>query len=526
MLNKNLFIVLILLIIAFSSTNQFLRNLQDSEGNESFNDSEKYAIVSDPQQTTVVKESTDQTSGQYINIPSENKINTTVETDQSIKDTSVSLNNENNVSIFTSTDQPDTKITQELIDSNYVNNEETVELKDSFCMLNYKGKLFDLNPLKSDKDYRIQSALGNLTFNICQNQKLACNNKPELSMASYTTNNSVYDCRYVAGSNTVSNNYILNYNPKNNVYTIRMKLPEGDVCKTDITKRYTTDLEITCDAYQKEKDEKEKNENMYVPILENSQFNINSCENTIYIKSVYACPKYSVYSLFNNIISNRVLLGSILFCFGIFFCFVGENFIKITQVIAGTIFATGFIINMAFNSMIVEYNSIEFYTILIVAIGLGLIFGFYMTKVTWLPGLIFGTLLGFISGFLLFSFLITIFSAYPTFIFWSSILICVFIGCFVGYKKEEETAIISTTIIGAYSIVRAISIWVGNFPNEKQIYYLATNQEWTHLKSLISGIIYLYIFMLIIFSILGMIVQFKYFYHGANEEDKKKLINE
>ena len=95
----------------------------------------------------------------------------------------------------------------------------------------------------------------------------------------------------------------------------------------------------------------------------------------------------------------------------------------------------------------------------------------------------------------------------------------------MGYKKEEEIAIISTSILGAYAIVRGISVWSEGFPSEKEVYTLAFEQEWSTLKSMISGIVYLYLVLLVVLSACGMYVQFKYFYDGEKKEESKSLVN-
>jgi uncharacterized protein (DUF2062 family) len=239
------------------------------------------------------------------------------------------------------------------------------------------------------------------------------------------------------------------------------------------------------------------------------------------MKSRYACPKYNVYGLWNAVQENKYIFGTILIVLGLFLCFVGENFIKITQVIAGGALATIFLLYIIFNYTSITIHSWQFWLILILSIAAGCAFGYFMSYFTWLPGVVFGFLLGFVIGFVIFNICLRFIQSNPGVVFWITITVCCIGGIVLGFFKEEEISIISTSIVGAYSIIRGISVMAGGFPDERQVYELGSKGEWTQLSNFLTPIIYAYLAGFIILSAVGMFIQFKFFYDGDKKKNKE-----
>lgn len=389
------------------------------------------------------------------------------------------------------------------------------QVADAFCFINNNGVVYDLNILKSEIDYKVETLSGFISFNFCRDQVNPC--KDQKGIASFTSSKLGTDCLQIAGSNTVSSKIFVQEEKKINekneevVSTlIRLDLPEGEVCKSDANKKYQTIVELRCDETQE------------VPVFTNNVFDSNICENKIYGVSKAACPKYDVYGLWNTIINNKYIFGSIVILLGAFFCFVGENFLKVTQVIAGAALALIFVLYFVFNYTSIIMGTWVFWLVIVLAFAIGCLAGYFMSKISWLPGLVFGFLLGFVLGFVVFNIALKFIASNSIIVFWTSMVACILLGCLLGYYKEEEISIISTSVVGGYGIIRGISIMAGGFPDERQVYELSSKGEWDQLSNHLTGVVYAYLAGLLVLAILGMYVQFKYFYDGSKKKDKKK----
>ena len=393
--------------------------------------------------------------------------------------------------------------------------ENKTQVADAFCFINNNGVVYDLNALKSDIDYKVETLSGFINFNFCRDQVNPC--KDQTGIASFTSSKLGTDCIQIAGSNTVSSKVFIQEEKKTNdkneevVSTlIRLDFPEGEICKSDANKKYQTIVELRCD------------ENQEVPVFTNNVFDSNICENKIYGVSKAACPKYDVYGLWNTIVNNKYIFGSILILLGAFFCFVGENFLKVTQVIAGAALTLILVLYFIFNFTLIIMGTWLFWIVVVLAFALGCLMGYFMSKISWLPGLVFGFLLGFVLGFVVFNIALKFIASNSIIVFWTSMVTCIILGCLLGYYKEEEISIISTSVVGAYGIIRGISIMAGGFPDERQVYELSLKGEWDQLSNYLTGVVYAYLAGLLVLAILGMYVQFKYFYDGSKKKDKKK----
>ncbi len=399
-----------------------------------------------------------------------------------------------------------------VIGSNQIIGEEK-PLVNGFCFINTNGTVYDLNGLKNDdNDYKIETAGGIVYFNVCRNAIISC--KGNSGAVTYNSNLLGDNCLQLAGNNTVSSSFYLIDDTAREKTALRMKLPEGDICSSDASKKYKTTIDFTCD------------EEAQAPIISAPIVNINSCEQKIYLTSKYACPKINVYSLWNKIQSNKWIFGLIIIGLGIFFCFFGEEFVKATQVIAGAALAMILVIYLILaNSSVVLYTW-QFWLILVFSLLIGCLAGWFMSKIQWLPGVVFGTLLGFVVGFVLFNLFLRFIQSNPVAVFWVTMCVCLIGGILLGYFFEESISIISTSVVGAYGIVRGISIMAGGFPDERQVYELGTKGEWSQMKNLLTPVVYAYLAGFVVLAALGMFIQFKFFYDGNKKKEKKDDENE
>lgn len=245
-----------------------------------------------------------------------------------------------------------------------------------------------------------------------------------------------------------------------------MELPPGDTCLADPKLNYTTSLLIECDSNLNE-----------TQVISNN-LNIQSCRNTIVMKSPNACPSFNVYSFWMSLVSNKWIVGAFLIVFGIFFCFLGTKFIEVTEFIAGVLASWFILCFLLFSWLQVSYSSVAFWIIIVVTLGVGIGIGYLFYKIgKWLPAMILGGFGGYaLSNFLYQLFLKNI-QSNPLVVYWVTVIVLVAAGAVSAYYFTEHLFIISTAFIGAYALIRGIAFMAGGFPDERQIIELIGKGE-------------------------------------------------
>lgn len=387
--------------------------------------------------------------------------------------------------------------------------------KSAFCYLNDNGIIYDLNALHNTNiDYRIDTVEGTFNFNFCKNAIHSCTNKPEDAGLGFFTDALNMQCYKVAGSSTVSNKYDIIFDTKTSKTTIAMTMPSGEACKTNPDKNYSTIFNIECDATAE------------AAIIESNAFSSLQCTNTINIKSKAACPFFDAYSVFNTIKSNKYIFGSILILAGIFFCFFGLKFIKITEMIAAGVAVTLLFIWLIFSNITLTYATWAFWLTIAISVAFGILVMVLLGKYEWIGRGLLGGLLGFVSGLFVYNLALRFIQSNPTVVFWLTMVVCIAIGIFITIWIGKPILVISTSIIGSYGIIRGISFMAGGFPDEREVYDLGQKGEWDQMSDLLSLYVYIYLGVFVVLSIVGMIIQFKYFYDEEEKKEKKGEENE
>jgi|LauGreDrversion4_2_1035121.scaffolds.fasta_scaffold384413_2 hypothetical protein len=252
---------------------------------------------------------------------------------------------------------------------------------------------------------------------------------------------------------------------------IQLKLPPGDRCLSDASKNYTTLFSIDCD-------QSINGTQVLTPNLD-----INSCTNTIRLKSQYACPTFSVYSFWTQIVSNKWIVGGLLIGFGIFFCFLGTWFITATQVIAGVLGTWFVLCFLLFYWLQVSISSAAFWIIIVVTFLVGLLAGYLLTKVgKFVSAMVLGGFLGYLLTNFLYQLFLYKITSNPMVVYWIAAILLVAGGAVAGYFLTEHLFIIATAFIGGYSLIRGISFMAGHFPDERQVIDLISKGETSQLS--------------------------------------------
>lgn len=379
--------------------------------------------------------------------------------------------------------------------------------KAAYCYVNDDGVVYDLNPLRNENvDYRIDNAEGSFNFNFCQNAIHECHNNKIGGMA-FFTRKGTEDCSSLAGPYKNFSRVGVIHDDAKGKTTLKMVLPLGEKCKSNNKEEYRTTFILECD------------EKATSPIITSNFVTSLQCDNMVNIKTKAACPVFSAFSMYRAIQENRYVFGIILIILGIFFCFFGQKFYFIAQMVAGGVAVTLFFIWLVFNNANIEYASWAFWLTIVLSAAAGAIVMFFLGKFEVLSRALFGALLGFVGGLFLYNLFIRFIPSNPAVVFWITIVVCIGIGIGLGIWIGKPIIVIATAVIGAYGIIRGISFMAGGFPDEKQVYELGQKGEWEQMKDLLTGWVYLYLAGFLVLAAIGMFIQFKYFYE--KDEDKK-----
>jgi uncharacterized membrane protein HdeD (DUF308 family) len=97
------------------------------------------------------------------------------------------------------------------------------------------------------------------------------------------------------------------------------------------------------------------------------------------------------------------------------------------------------------------------------------------------------------------------FAAQQEWLFWVINMSCALVAAGLCFCFFFQAIIVSTSLAGSYIFIRGISLYVGGFPNEFDLIEQLKAGSIPH----ISYWFYLYLGFILIFTIIGMVVQCK-----------------
>lgn len=275
----------------------------------------------------------------------------------------------------------------------------------------------------------------------------------------------------------------------------------------DTTTYYRTIFEITCDK------------NAARLSVDNiNSISINKCTNKIKMRSQYACPNVTKYSLAQTIKSNAATFGLILLAIGVYYCFFAYKFIKTTRILTGVSTMCFISLFLFANNLDVKVTSANFWTVLIISVLIGLFLGWVISKIPWIVSAILGGFLGFIFTELLYSMIVSSLSWNPRAVYYIIFSISLVLFAVLGGFFQKHIFIISCAFSGAYSIIRAIGTLENNFPDEKQLYDLIDHKEWWQVTNIIDYRFYLYLVFAFILGCAGTCHQYRSYFKDIRED--------
>jgi hypothetical protein len=239
------------------------------------------------------------------------------------------------------------------------------------------------------------------------------------------------------------------------------------------------------------------------------------------------CPVFEATSIVRYLSNNPWVLGLILIAFGVIVTPFGGKFFPwvLAFITGGVTFLVVLLLASVFGLLIaldkgkqasggeVAVTVLSF----LIAAGLGYLAGWFIKAIRRVGLMILGAVAGFFLGFLLFTF---VFSA------WAKSVVLLTALCFLGavgvgylvYKYDKLLIVYLTSFIGAYALVRGISMFAGSFPNEIFLYQQLTNGAFDGL----GYEFYLYLAAMAVAGIAGVLFQKSKGYHEHHHDDYYK----
>ena len=332
-------------------------------------------------------------------------------------------------------------------------------------------------------------------FNFCQvlkEETHKCNDKTGQIVS---VNSKDKKCTIYSGSNLNESEFSLLNKDDPNAGLI-VKLNNGDICKDDI--RYTVTWELTCSEDEK------------IVITSSTFYGNETCNHVVKAKTKDSCPKVNFYVVWSFLNNNSSFIGAIIILIGFFLLFLGLKLLKVTMFITSLLVVL-FLCFILFFQLILPTGTKQWvvWTILGCSVLLGIILGFvtvYYRKIFF--GLL-GGLLGYVVGNIVYTIVLKYINSNPTVVYWVTVVVCIAIFASLAFFLVKLIVILATSVIGAYGMIRGISLYAGDFPSESMIIDLINKQEYEELKKFMTYQVYLYFAGMVILIIAGMIVQFK-----------------
>jgi len=313
-----------------------------------------------------------------------------------------------------------------------------------------------------------------VTFNLCHDVQTKCGS------GGLVVNKE--KCKYYGGTNEVEKIWTLYKD--NNKTSIDVQLPPGDICTTQGNKTvyYETHFRINCAKGN-------------FAVDSSTKFDSSVCNNTIVINSIHGCHGKKFSPWYKQFGIPKEALAAILILGGLYFLIFGQYFGDVNSLI----------INCSILGMIL-YNILNLFTgvNLLLCMILGIALSFVAVK--WQPfnSAILGIVVGYLFGNLFYNLEVKVIMINPQVLYWATILTCIIFISVAGGFMQEYMVCLAAAMIGAYALVRGISIYAGGYPDEVYVMTLLNKKEYAQFGRVFGSKIYLYIGLILLFTAIGM----------------------
>lgn len=188
--------------------------------------------------------------------------------------------------------------------------------------------------------------------------------------------------------------------------------------------------------------------------------------------------------------------------------FSGKYFFKSAICVVGTIAITMLLSLFLFSVFFSRDSShILAWVVFIICLAIGVCAGIVLAALTRLGVGVLAAWGGFCLGLILYNAFLYKVDNDSKVAFWSTTISLAVVAAILTLAVFNMAIIVSTSIVGSYSLMRGISMYAGGFPDEMELYYLIK----MHKLSSVNGTFYIYFVFFIVMAVLGSLFQFKKF---------------
>lgn len=360
---------------------------------------------------------------------------------------------------------------------------------------------FTLETLSSKTDYTFNFTQDDkkytLFYNFCYQTHTLCQN-----VSAYTilvpwdsdTNEPDFTKCIKASSNSLISYYQYQLIDTEDVSKgVQLLMTEGDLYETDDKlKKYETMFELFCDDAA-------------------SGFalkNVTLNENELLVSglSKNGCPMLQISAIYNFIVNNKYILALVMLLIGSIECFFGLAMLGPSLFTIGFVTGFGFLL-LLFGEFIIKPNTSSYliWTLIFICIVVGTCLGYLATSLPKIGFFALGIWLGVVIAFLINNlFLYNIETNPPDLLLYLLMLVLGASGAFLSKWKWKFVCIVSTSLLGAYMVIRAFSIFIGYYPDELTIAKKIRYKE-------MDGVgweFYIYFSFIVVLAGFGIYVQF------------------
>jgi len=343
------------------------------------------------------------------------------------------------------------------------------ETSNGNCFVKINNEIYDLTSLSDEcRTYYTSGKTpnDNYDFNFCSNVHTNCNTSEGLFVnkdkcQTYGGNSTLDKEFTTVSSNQLSKRKWGNKTSFSSHKKLRMKLPPGEVCKSNQNQRYQIIYELECDPTES-----------IIQVSNNGEFDANKCINVIKMRSKYGCPSDYYSPWWNQFGVTKQTIAIILIIFGLYFLIFGEKCQTLNAII---------IIGSSFGVMIYSFANTFYKTNLMASLGIGALTGalFVVCLYSAIKTLM-TVMIGYILGNLFYNFEVKFFTNVdPNNLYWITIAVFM-ITAYIFVKFIEMISFtLATSIIGSYAFVRGISLLLNGFPDEQYVMKLIQKKKST-----------------------------------------------
>lgn len=247
------------------------------------------------------------------------------------------------------------------------------------------------------------------------------------------------------------------------------------------------------------------------------------CTVQVNAKHATGCPVFQATSIVEFVANNPWIVGILLLAFGIVSTFFGGKLFPyvLASVGGGLTFVVVILIASALGGLrALEEKSAKSGAKIatavfcfILALAVAIFVGWFVKKARRIGGTILGFAAGFFLGFTLYN---LVFAQWIQHVALLVVLAFGFaiVGAFVAWKFGQAVIVYLTAFVGAYALVRGVSVFAGHFPNEITLF-----QELSAGTFTFENAFYGYLFGFAVLTIVGIFTQHKLGYHTYNHGD-------